>query len=331
MIVYLLKRLGAAAAILLVICALTFTIFYIAPDDPAQRACGKACTPERIEQIRGQLGLDTPIPEQFASYVRGIFAGRTYGTGSTAVECPFPCLGFSFQTNVPVQELLVSRLPVSASIAVGAAVLWLLVGVGAGVLAALRRGSWWDRTAMGAALGGISLPIYLTALVLQYLLVVVFEVLPYPRAVGLLEDPAGWFASMLMPWIALAALYAGMYARLTRTELIGALNQNFVRTARAKGLPERTVVRRHALRPTLTPIVTVFGMDLGALLGGALITESVFGLPGVGKLAADAINSSDQPVILGVTLFAAAFIVFANVIVDLLYAVLDPRIRLGAS
>ncbi|GAA2772502.1 ATP-binding cassette domain-containing protein [Nonomuraea dietziae] len=253
MIVYLLKRLGAAAAILLVICALTFTIFYIAPDDPAQKACGKACTPERIEQIRDQLGLDTPIPEQFASYVRGIFAGRTYGTGSTAVECPFPCLGFSFQTNVPVQELLVSRLPVSASIAVGAAVLWLLVGVGAGVLAALRKGSWWDRTAMGAALGGISLPIYLTALVLQYLLVVVFEVLPYPRAVGLLEDPAGWFASMLMPWIALAALYAGMYARLTRTELIGVLSQNFVRTARAKGLPERTVVRRHALRPTLTP------------------------------------------------------------------------------
>lgn len=327
MIAYLLRRLASAAAILLVICALTFAIFYLAPDDPAQRACGKACTPQRIEEISGQLGLDRPVPEQFASYLKGIVAGRTYG----GVDCPVPCLGFSFQTNVPVRELLVSRLPVSASIAVGAAALWLLVGVSAGVLAALRKGTWIDRTAMAAALGGISLPIYLTALVLQYVLVVVLQVLPYPRAVGLLEDPAGWFASMLMPWIALAALYAGMYARLSRTEVIGALGQNFVRTARAKGLTEAAVIRRHALRPALTPIVTVFGMDLGALLGGALITESVFGLPGVGKLAADAINSSDQPVIVGVTLFAAAFIVCANVVVDLLYAVLDPRIRLGAA
>lgn len=327
MIVFLLRRLASAAGILLVVCALTFAIFYLAPDDPAQRACGKACTPERIAQIRGQLGLDEPVPAQFASYLKGIVAGRTYG----GVDCPLPCLGFSFQTNVPVRELLVSRLPVSASIAVGAAALWLLVGVSAGVLAALRKGTWIDRAAMGAALGGISLPIYLTALVLQYVLVVVLGVLPYPHAVGLLEDPGGWFASMLMPWIALATLYAGMYARLSRTEVIGALGQNFVRTARAKGLPEHTVVRRHALRPALTPIVTVFGMDLGALLGGALITESVFGLPGVGKLAADAINSSDQPVIVGVTLFAAAFIVCANVVVDLLYALLDPRIRLGAS
>lgn len=327
MIAYLARRLAYAAAILLVICALTFAIFYLAPDDPAQRACGKACTPQRIEEISGQLGLDRPVPEQFASYLKGIVAGRSYG----GVDCPVPCLGFSFQTNVPVRELLVSRLPVSASIAVGAAVLWLLVGVSAGVLAALRKGTWIDRTAMAAALGGISLPIYLTALVLQYVLVVVLQVLPYPRAVGLLEDPAGWFASMLMPWIALAALYAGMYARLSRAEVIGALGQNFVRTARAKGLTEAVVIRRHALRPALTPIVTVFGMDLGALLGGALITESVFGLPGVGKLAADAINSSDQPVIVGVTLFAAAFIVCANVVVDLLYAVLDPRIRLGAA
>ncbi|MFI6603066.1 ABC transporter permease [Nonomuraea sp. NPDC050536] len=331
MIAFLARRLAAAAGILLVICALTFAIFYVAPDDPAQKACGKACTPERIAEIRGQLGLDRPVPEQFAAFLKGLVAGRSYGSGATAVQCPVPCLGFSFQTHVPVRELLVGRLPVSASIALGAAVLWLVVGVGAGVLAALRKGSWWDRTAMAAALGGVSLPVYLTALVLQYVLVVVLRLLPYPRAVGFAEDPGGWFASMLMPWIALATLYAGMYARLSRAELIGALRQNFVRTARAKGLPESTVIRRHALRPALTPIVTVFGMDLGALLGGALITESVFGLPGVGKLAADAINSSDQPVILGVTLFAAGFIVLANLVVDLLYAVLDPRIRLGAA
>jgi peptide/nickel transport system permease protein len=329
-IAYLARRLAAAALILLIICALTFVIFYIMPADPAQQACGKACTPARIAEIRATLGIDRPVLEQFWSYLSGIVTGRTYGTGERAVQCPAPCLGFSFQNNLPVWDLLTSRLPVSASIAVGAAGLWLVVGVGAGVLSALRKGSWWDRAAMVTALGGISLPIYLTALVLQYVLVVVLGVLPYPRAIPFLDDPVGWAESMVMPWIALAMLYAGLYARLTRGEMLESLGQNFVRTARAKGLPERTVVRRHALRPALVPVATIFGMDLGALLGGALITESVFGMPGVGKLAADAINSADQPVILGVTLFAAGFVVVANVVVDLGYAVLDPRVRHAA-
>ncbi|HEY3005981.1 MAG TPA: ABC transporter permease [Kribbellaceae bacterium] len=330
MILYLLRRLAAAAAILLVICALTFAIFYVMPADPAQSACGKACSPERIAEIRHTMGLDEPVPEQFAGYLRGIVTGRTYGTGEMAVACPVPCLGFSFQNNQPVWQTLTSRLPVSVSIAVGAALLWLAVGVAAGVVSALRRGSVWDRAAMIAALGGISVPIYLTALVLQYVLVVKLNLLPYPRAVGFWSDPAGWAASMVMPWITLAMLYAGIYARITRGEMLDSLGRNYVRTARAKGLPERTVLRRHALRPALMPIVTIFGMDLGALLGGALITESVFGLPGVGKLAADAIAAADQPVILGVTLFAAAFVILANVAVDLVYAALDPRVRSAA-
>jgi peptide/nickel transport system permease protein len=329
MIFFLVRRLAAAAAILLVICALTFAVFYLMPADPAQGACGKACSPDRIAQIRATLGIDRPVAEQFGTYLRGIVAGRTYGEGRHAVECPVPCLGFSFQTNQPVWTMLTSRLPVSISVAVGAAALWLAVGVAAGVVSALRRGSLWDRAAMVGALGGISLPIYLTALVLQYVLVVRLGVLPYPREVAVTEDPLGWVQSMLMPWITLAMLYAGIYARLTRGEMIDSLGQNFVRTARAKGLPELTVLRRHALRPALMPIVTIFGMDLGALLGGALITESVYGLPGVGKLAADAINSADQPVILGVTLFAAGFVVLANVAVDLVYAALDPRVRAG--
>ncbi|GAA1908757.1 ABC transporter permease [Streptantibioticus ferralitis] len=327
MILYALRRLAAAAAILLVICAATFAIFYLMPADPAQGACGKACSPERIAQIRATLGLNHSVVTQFRDYLVGIVAGRTYGTGAQVVSCPFPCLGFSFQTNEPVWRMLTDRLPVSVSIAVGAAVLWLAVGVTAGVVSALCRGSLWDRAAMVAALGGVSLPIYFTALVLQYLLVVKAGLLPYPQAVSLTADPVGWAESMVMPWIALAMLYAGVYARITRGEMLESLGQNYVRTARAKGLPEPTVLRRHALRPALMPIVTIFGMDLGALLGGALITESVFGLPGVGKLAADAINSADQPVILGVTLFAAGFVVLANVSVDLVYAALDPRVR----
>ncbi|MDH6127329.1 ABC transporter permease [Kitasatospora sp. GP82] len=327
MILYLLRRLAVTAAILVVICAASFAIFYLMPADPAQGACGKACSPERIAEIRATLGLNRPLPVQFWDYLVGIVSGRTYGTGAQAVNCPFPCLGFSFQTDQPVWPMLTSRLPVSISIALGAAVLWLAVGVAAGVVSALRRGSLWDRAAMTAALGGVSLPIYFTALVLQYLLVVKLNVLPYPRVVPVTQDPAGWAQSMVMPWITLAMLYAGVYARITRGEMLDSLGQNYVRTARAKGLPEVTVVRRHALRPALMPIVTIFGMDLGALLGGALITESVFGLPGVGKLAADAIAGADQPVILGVTLFAAAFVVLANLAVDLVYAVLDPRVR----
>lgn len=330
MIAYLVRRLGAAALVLLAITAITFVIFYVMPADPALQACGKACTPDRIKEIHSVLGIDRPLYEQFGGYLSGIFTGRTLGTGAHAVQCPFPCLGFSFQTNLPVWDLLADRLPVSASVALGAAALWLLVGVAAGVVSALRKGTWWDRAAMIAALGGISLPIYLTALLLQYLLVVVLGVLPYPHAVSLLEDPVGWAQSMVMPWIALATIYAGLYARVTRGELLDSLGQNFVRTARAKGLRESVVLRRHALRPALVPIVTIFGMDLGALLGGALITESVFGMPGVGKLAADAIAGADQPVILGVTLFAAGFVVLANVVVDLCYALLDPRVRLVA-
>ncbi|MFF8868125.1 ABC transporter permease [Streptomyces sp. NPDC015139] len=327
MIFYVLRRLAATAAILLVICATTFGIFYLMPADPAQGACGKACSPERIAQIRATLGLHHSILVQFRDYLVGIVAGRSFGTGAQAVHCPAPCLGFSFQTDQPVWQMLTNRLPVSISIAVGAAVLWLIVGVTAGVISALRRGSVWDRAAMTAALGGVSLPVYFTALVLQYLLVVRLGVLPYPQAIPFTADPVGWAESMVMPWITLALLYAGVYARITRGEMLDSLSQNYVRTARAKGLPEPTVVRRHALRPALMPIVTIFGMDLGALLGGALITETVFGLPGVGKLASDAINSADQPVIIGVTLFAAAFVVLANVAVDLVYALLDPRVR----
>lgn len=327
MILYVLRRLAATAAILLVICAATFAIFYLMPADPAQGACGKACSPQRIAEIRTTLGLNHSVFVQFRDYLVGIVGGRSYGTGAQAVHCPAPCLGFSFQTDQPVWLMLTDRLPVSISIAVGAAVLWLVVGVTAGVISALRRGSLWDRAAMTAALGGVSLPVYFTALVLQYLLVVKLGLLPYPQAIPLTADPVGWAQSMVMPWITLAMLYAGIYARITRGEMLDSLGQNFVRTARAKGLPEPTVLRRHALRPALMPIVTIFGMDLGALLGGALITESVFGLPGVGKLAADAINSADQPVILGVTLFAAGFVVVANVAVDLVYALLDPRVR----
>lgn len=324
MIIYLSKRLAAAAGILLVICAVTFVIFYVVPSDPALQACGKTCTPERVAEVRAQMGLDQPIWEQFGVYVVGIFAGRTLAAG---VECGFPCFGFSYQNSLPVWDLLVDRLGTSVSLAIGAAVLWLIVGLTVGVISALRQGTTLDRSLMIATLTSASLPVYFVAMLLLLFVVRVTEILPYPAYVELAEDPAAWASNLILPWVTLAALYAAMYARLSRAQMIETMAEPYIRTARAKGLPERTVVVKHGMRAAMTPIVTIFGMDLGGLLAGAMITETVFGLPGIGRLAYDGIVKSDQPVILGTTLLAAFFIVLANLAVDLVYAVIDPRVR----
>ncbi|NUT11889.1 MAG: ABC transporter permease [Nonomuraea sp.] len=324
---YLAGRIAGLVGLLFLVCLFTYLIFFKLSADPALMICGKTCTPDRIEQIRTSLGLDEPFVTQFWNYLSGLVAGRDYGTGANLVHCPAPCLGYSFQTNQSVTQMIVDRLPVSATVAVGAAVLWLIVGIAAGLLSAVKEGSWWDRAAMGLALGGSSIPNYVLALALQYVLVVKLQILPFPSAVPFSEDPVLWFQSYLMPWLVLATGYACLYARLTRANVIDTLAQNFMRTARSKGLSPALTMRRHALRPALTPIVTIFGMDFAALLGGALITETVFGLNGVGKMAADSIAKNDQPVIMAVTLLAAFFVMAGNVIVDLLYTGLDPRVR----
>jgi peptide/nickel transport system permease protein len=324
---YLTKRLLAGAVVLLLIAAITFVAFFVLPADPAVQACGKACTPERIQLLHHQMGLDKPVLRQFVDYLGGIFTGRTYGTGPKAAHCPVPCLGFSYRNNLPVWKLLVNRFPVTFSIAIGAAVLWLLMGVSVGVFSALRRGSGWDRGAMMVALAGVSLPMYVAALAVLYVLVVKLGVLPRPEYVPFASSPLRWGENLLLPWFTLAFLNAAVYARLTRAGMVDTMGENFIRTARAKGLPERTVVVKHGLRAGLTPIVTIFGLDLGGLLGGAVLTERVFGMPGLGQLTIDAIGTADQPVVLGVVLLSAALIVVANIVVDILYAVLDPRVR----
>ncbi|MCK2218799.1 ABC transporter permease [Actinomadura sp. ATCC 31491] len=326
---YVAARLAGLAGLLFLVCLFTYLIFFKLSPDPALMICGKTCTPDRIAQIRTSLGLDQPFVTQFLDYLGGLFAGRDYGSGANLVHCPAPCLGYSFQTNQSVTQMILDRLPVSATVAVGAAVLWLLVGIAAGLLSAVKEGSWWDRAAMGLALGGSSVPNYVLALTLQYVLVVRLQVLPFPSAVPFSDDPLLWFQSYLMPWLVLATGYACLYARLTRANVIDTLAQNFMRTARAKGLAPALILRRHALRPALTPIMTIFGMDFAALLGGALITETVFGLNGVGKMAADSIAKNDQPVIMAVTLLAAFFVMAGNVVVDLLYTGLDPRVRVS--
>ncbi|MFJ3903784.1 ABC transporter permease [Streptomyces sp. NPDC090025] len=327
MIAYLGRRILGVLGVLLAVAALTFVIFYVLPSDPAAAACGKSCSAERLTAIRAHMGLDQPLWRQFGDFVTGVFTGRTIGTGPYALDCAFPCLGYSYENSQPVWDLLVDRLPVSASLAVGAAVLWLVLGLGAGVTAALRKDTLTDRTLMVGAVAAASLPVYFTSVMLIWGLIRVTHLLPYPSYVPFGSDPLHWAQNLLLPWLALAVLYAAMYARQSRSSMIESMAEPYIRTARAKGLPRRTVVVKHGLRAGMTPVLTLFGMDLGGLLAGAVITESLFGLPGVGRLFYGALATGDQPVILGVTLLAATFIVVANLCVDLLYAVVDPRVR----
>ncbi|MBF4458831.1 ABC transporter permease [Pseudoclavibacter sp. RFBG4] len=328
---YAINRLLGMILVLFLVSLFTFIVFFVLSPDPAVQICGKNCTPERIDQIRENLGLDLPFWTQFWTFLGGLVFGRTYEASGSVIECAAPCLGYSFQSSQPVTEMIMQRLPVSATVAIGAAVLWLLAGVMGGVISAVKEGKFADRFITGLTLGGMSIPNYVLALVLQFVLVVSLGWLPFPQAVPFLDNPVQWFLNFIMPWVVLSIGYAATYTRLTRANVIDTLQENYVRTAKAKGLRPSLVWRRHALRPALTPIVTIFGMDFAGLLGGALITETVFGINGVGKLAADSITKNDQPVIMGVTLLAAFLVVVGNMVVDLMYSVIDPRVRVGAS
>jgi peptide/nickel transport system permease protein len=330
---YLIRRLINAVITLLVVSAVTFAIFFMVPkltgSDPALLYIGKTSDAASVEGIRIKMGLNDPIPVQYGKFLKGIVAGRDYANGPDVQHCPAPCLGYSFKTDQAVTPLLLNDLPVTLSLALGAAILWVLFGVATGVLSALRRGSFVDRAAMTTALAGVSLPVYFTGLLASAIFVYGLKWLPQGQYVPLAQNPGQWFTNLILPWITLAFLFAATYARLTRANMLETLGEDYVRTARAKGLPERTVIGKHALRSGLTPIVTIFGLDLGALLGGAVLTENVFNLRGLGYQALEAIRGNDLPVILGVTMIAAFFIVFANLVVDFVYGFIDPRVRLG--
>lgn len=335
MAVYIVRRMIAAVVMLLIVTAATFVIFFLVPrlagatpDDLASRYVGRTAAPEVIHQIAIKLGFTDPIWVQYGRFVKGLMLGADYSTGPTTVHCPAPCLGYSFLTQNPVLPDLLDRLPVTISLAAGGALIWLLAGVSTGVVSALRRGSIFDRAAMGVALAGVSLPIFFTGLlalsVFSYWLGITA---PGGSYTPIDENPLRWAYDLLLPWTTLAFLYAAGYARLTRAGMLDTMGEDFIRTARAKGLPERTVVLKHGLRAALTPILTIFGLDLGLLLGGAILTESTYSLPGIGKYSVDAVVSNDLPKVLGVVLVGSLFIIVANLVVDLLYAVVDPRVR----
>jgi peptide/nickel transport system permease protein len=312
--------------ILLIISAITFWLFYAVPRDPALMSCGKNCTPAALEQIRHNLGIDKPIPAQYWEWLVGVFAGREYaGYG----HCDAPCLGYSFANREPVFGTIMDRLPTTLSLAFGAAVVFLILGVGAGMLAALKQGKFLDKFASSASLIGSSLQIYFIGYIAMFFLVAKLGVLDQPSYTPFSDDPAAWFSGLLLPWLVLAVIFTANYTRMTRSQLVEQLSEDYVRTARAKGLSRSNVFFRFAWRGAMGPIVTLFGIDLGTLIGGAIITESTFSLQGIGRLAVQSVDQSDLPMLLGVTVLAASAIVFFNIIVDAVYALIDPRIRLA--
>lgn len=332
---YIIRRLIAAVGLVIIVSMITFAIFYLmprlagaTPETLATRYVGRAATADTVQLTTERLGFYDPIPVQYWNWLHGVIFGTTIDTGVAQVQCPAPCLGYSFRNQDPVTPEILKRLPVSFSLAIGAAVLWLVMGLTVGVISALKRGSFFDRAAMTVALAGVSMPIFWTGLIaLSFFSYQLGWTPPGATYTPFTENPAKWAYGLLLPWITLALLFSAQYARLTRAGMLETMSEDYIRTARAKGLKERTVVTKHGLRAALTPIVTIFGLDFGLLIGSAVLTETVFGLPGLGQLAIDGTKSNDLPQVLGVVLLIAVFVAVANLVVDLLYAVIDPRVR----
>jgi len=333
-ITFIIRRLIATVFLLIVVSMITFAIFFLIPRLAGQNSYQLATqyvgrNPSRVAvlQIEAKLGLDKPLYVQYGDFLKGIVLGVHYNAGTSVTYCPPPCFGYSFKSQQPVWPQMVSDLPVTISLAIGAAVLWLVGGVAIGIVSALRRGTLFDRFSMGIALAGVSLPIFFTGLLSLALFSYKWPIFPNITFVPFTQNPLLWARNLVLPWVCLAFLYAALYARLTRAGMLETMSEDYIRTARAKGLPERTVIFKHGLRAALTPILTIFGMDLGLLLGGAIITEYTFSLHGLGLFTILAIQNQDLPEILGVTMLAAFFIVIANLVVDVLYAFVDPRVR----
>ena len=334
MITFIIRRLIAAMFLLVVVSMVIFAIFFLLPKlggqtnyQLATQYVGRNPTRAAVLQMEAQLGLDKPVYQQYWDYLRAIVAGEHYGTGVNSAYCPPPCFGYSFKNQQPVWPQMVSDIPVTLSLAIGASVLWLVGGVTIGVISALKRGTIIDRLSMTIALFGVSLPIFFTGLIALELFSYRWPIFPNVQFVPFTENPYLWAKNLVLPWLVLAFLYAALYARLTRAGMLETMSEDYIRTARAKGLSERTVIFKHGLRSALTPILTIFGLDIGLLLGGAIITEYTFSLHGLGLFTIEAVQNQDFPEIMGVTMLATFFVIIANLVVDILYAVLDPRVR----
>jgi peptide/nickel transport system permease protein len=318
MLRFLLRRVGLGIVVMWVVATAVFIMYFVTPHDPARLIAGKDATAATIADVRHRLGLDQPMLTQYADYLGRLVQGK---------------LGYSYFSSEPVSTIISQDLPVTASLAVGGAVLWLVLGVLSGVVSATRPRSVGDRSLTGIALFFYSMPTFWLGQILLLLLffrlhLLGIDIFPGAGYVGLSQSVGGWFDHMVLPWFTIALVTGAVYTRLTRGSMLDVLNEDYVRTARAKGLSERRVVYRHALRAAGAPIVTQFGIDLGTLLGGVIVTETVFGLPGLGQQIVNSIDRQDLPTIIAIVLLASFFVVVANIVVDVIYAVIDPRVRL---
>jgi peptide/nickel transport system permease protein len=313
---FVLRRLIGMVLVLFAVSVLTFLIFNVIPNsDPAQNMAGKRATPELVASITEEWGFDDPLPQQYLTMMKRIFTGEV----------------ISYEGREPVDAKIAEGIPATFSLCIGGAVIWMFFGILFGYLSAVRVGGWLDKALTMVSVAGISIPVFWLAAILLNYLAYQSGIFPSYGYVSLTADPLEWASHLILPWITLAILSIGFYSRVLRSSMLDVMNEDYVRTARAKGLSERRVMSRHVMRNSLIPIVTLFGLDFGALLGGAILIEAVFSLGGIGQYTVEALEHQDLPPIMAVTIFGAFFVVLFNALVDIAYAYLDPRIRLGGS
>ncbi|MEI2733225.1 MAG: ABC transporter permease [Dermatophilaceae bacterium] len=334
MIPYIIRRLFSGLVLLLVMSFVTFALFFSGPD-PVKYTCGKNCTPQILENNRKGLGYDKPFAVQWVDFAKGIVLGREFpddpalkaAAPNLIARCDAPCLGYSPLSSANVSTVLMKKAPVSASLALGAFIMWMVVGVTAGVIAALRKGTLLDRGLVGTTLIFYAFPTFFNGLFIYNYFALKWQLVPVPAYTPPTESFALWLQGLFLPCLTLALFYIAGYVRLTRAFVLESLSEDYLRTAKAKGLAPRKILLKHTMRAALTPLATIAGLDLGGLLGGAIITEQVFNYDGLGKLAVQSATTYDLPITVGIVVLLASFIIVANIVVDVLYAFIDPRVK----
>ena len=338
MLAYLVRRVVSGLILMVVMSLVTFLLFFASPVDPARFACGKNCSPALQEQTSKALGYDKSVWVQWADFGKGVFTGRDYPDDPALkktnpeliARCDAPCLGYSRLNSDTVTNLVKEALPISLSLAMVAFILWITGGIVFGVTAALRKGTIIDRGIVGTSLVFFAFPTFFVGLFLYQFVSIKWQIVPIPEYVSIADGGVGtWLVGLLLPGLTLALFYMAGYVRMTRAFVLESMGEDYLRTAKAKGLAPRRVLVKHSMRAALTPLVTMAGLDLANLMGGAIITETVFNYAGLGKLSVQAALNLDLPLTVGIVLMLAGFVILANIVVDVLYAVIDPRVRVG--
>ncbi|MEV7754754.1 ABC transporter permease [Streptomyces griseofuscus] len=326
---FLLRRAVGTVITLLAISVIVYVVFYVTPGNVAQITCGPRCSPAQVHQVAEQLHLGDPLYVRYWHFLQGLFVGQDFSTGTSLEHCAAPCLGQSYQTGQQVLDIILGKLPVSLSLVLGGMVLWLALGVGTGVLSAWRRGRVSERVLTAITLAGTATPVFVIGLVLMIVVCGELQLLPFPEYVAFTDDPEQWAWNLLLPWLSLALIEAATFARLTRAAMLETLAEDHVRTFRAYGVGERAIVGRHALRGAFAPVIALNANNVGSAVGGAVLTETLFGLPGIGQELVHAVKVVDLPVVVGMVLVIAFFVVLANAVADVLYATADRRVVLA--